>query len=89
MSHCLYRLAHFAFRRGRVVLAIWLVATIGATAVGVAIGGDTNDNFTISDTETRNAADVLSTELQAFSGGPSMIAFATTNGSANVTEPVA
>ena len=85
MSNYLYRLAHFAFRRRRLVLMIWLAAAIGAIALGVASGGKTNDNFTIPGTEAQNAANVLSTQLPAFSGGQSTIVFATTHGNAKVS----
>jgi putative drug exporter of the RND superfamily len=85
MSNYLYRLAHLAFRRRRLVLMIWLAAAIGAIALGVASGGKTNDSFTIPGTEAQNAANVLSTKLPAFSGGQSTIVFATTHGNATVS----
>jgi RND superfamily putative drug exporter len=85
MSNYLYRLAHVAFRRRRLVLAIWLAAAIAAIALGVASGGKTNDSFTIPGTEAQNAANVLSTKLPAFSGGQSTIVFATTHGKATVS----
>src|SRR6266851_1880759 len=87
MSNYLYRLAHFAFRRRRLVLAVWLAAAIAAIALAQASGGKTNDNFTIPGTEAQNAADILTAQLPAFSGGQSTIVFATTNGSAKVTDP--
>ncbi len=87
MSTYLYRLAHFAFRRRRLVLAIWLIAAIAAIAVAQASGGKTNDNFTIPGTEAQNASNVLAAKLPAFSGGQSTIVFATTNGSGKVTDP--
>src|SRR6266852_8690617 len=89
MSNYLYRLAHFAFRRRRLVLAVWLVAAIAAIAIAMVSGGKTNDNFTIPGTEAQNAANVLTARLPAFSGGQSTIVFATTNGSAKVTDPAA
>ena len=89
MSNYLYRLAHFAFRRRRLVLAVWLVAAIAAIALAQASGGKTNDNFTIPGTESQNAATVLSAKLPAFSGGQSTIVFATTGGTAKVTDPAA
>ena len=89
MSSYLYRLARFAFRRRRLVLAAWLVAAIAAIAIAVASGGKTNDNFTIPGTEAQNAAQVLAARLPAFSGGQSTIVFATTGGSAKVTDPAA
>lgn len=87
MSSYLYRLAHFAFRRRRMVLAIWLVAAVAAIALAQASGGKTNDNFTIPGTEAQNASDVLSAKLPAFSGGQSTIVFATTGGARKVTDP--
>jgi RND superfamily putative drug exporter len=87
MSNYLYRLARFAFRRRRLVLAVWLAAAIAAIAIAQASGGKTNDTFTIPGTEAQNAADVLSARLPAFSGGQSTIVFATANGSAKVTDP--
>ena len=88
MSTYLYRLAHFAFRRRRLVLAIWLLAAIAAISVAQLSGGKTNDTFTIPGTEAQNAASVLTTKLPAFSGGQSTIVFATA-GSTKVTDPAA
>src|SRR5262249_59213675 len=89
MSHFLHRLALFAFRRRRLVLAAWLAAAIGAIAIAQLSGGKTNDNFTIPGTEAQHASDVLSAKLPAFSGGQTTIVFATTNGSGKVTDPAA
>jgi RND superfamily putative drug exporter len=89
MSSCLYRLARFAFRRRRLVLAVWLLAAIAAIAVAQLSGGKTNDTFTIPGTEAQNAANVLTAKLPAFSGGQSTIVFATAGGHAKVTDPAA
>ena len=89
MSNYLYRLARFALRRRRLVLAVWLAAAIAAIAIAQASGGKTNDTFTIPGTEAQNAAAVLSSRLPAFSGGQTTIVFATTNGTAKVTDPAA
>jgi RND superfamily putative drug exporter len=86
MSNYLYRLARFAFRRRRLVLAAWLLAAIAAIAVAQLSGGKTNDTFTIPGTEAQNAAAVLQAKLPAFSGGQSTIVFAA-NGAAKVTDP--
>jgi RND superfamily putative drug exporter len=85
VSIYLYRLAHLAFRRRRIVLALWLLAAIGAIFAAQASGGKTNDNFTIPGTEAQNASDVLTAKLPAFSGGQSTIVFAT-HGTAKVTD---
>ena len=87
MSNYLYRLAQFAFRRRRLVLLVWLAAAVAAIALAQASGGKTNDNFTIPGTEAQTAANVLTDQLPAFSGGQSTIVFATTGGSAKVTDP--
>ena len=89
MSNYLYRIAHFAFRRRRLVLAVWLATAIAAIALALASGGKTNDTFTIPGTEAQNAAAVLTAKLPAFSGGQTTIVFATTHGAAKVTDPAA
>ncbi len=86
MSTYLYRLAQFAFRRRRLVLALWLAAAVAAIAIAQASGGKTNDNFTIPGTESQNASNVLKAKLPAFGGGQTTIVFAT-HGSAEVTDP--
>ena len=88
MSNYLYRIARFAFRRRRLVLAAWLAAAIAAIVVAQASGGKTNDTFTIPGTEAQNAAAVLMAKLPAFSGGQSTIVFAT-HGTEKVTDPAA
>src|ERR1700681_475768 len=89
MSRYLYRLARFAFRRRRLVLAVWLTAAVAAIVIAQASGGKTKDAFTIPGTEAQNASNVLAAKLPAFSGGQSTIVFATANGSGKVTDPTA
>jgi putative drug exporter of the RND superfamily len=88
MSTYLYRLARFAFRRRRLVVAIWVAAAIAAIALAQASGGKTNDTFTIPGTESQDAANLLTERLPAFSGGQTTIVFAT-HGSAKITDPAA
>src|ERR1700690_839352 len=77
MSTYLYRLAHFAFRRRRLVLALWLLVAIAAISLAQLSGGKTNDTFSIPGTEAQNAAAVRTTRLPAFSGGSTTIVFDT------------
>ena len=88
MSTFLYRLARFAYRRRRLVLGAWVAAAIAAIAIATASGGKTNDTFTIPGTEAQNAANILTAQLPAFSGGQSTIVFATAGGHGKVTNPV-
>ncbi len=89
MSNYLYRLARFAFRRRRLVLAVWLTAAVAAIAIAIASGGKTNDTFTIPGTEAQNAAAVLTAKLPAFSGGQTTIVFAASHGTEKITDPAA
>ncbi len=50
MSSYLFRLAHLAFRRRRLVLAIWLAGAIAAIVIGQASGGKINDSSQWQDT---------------------------------------
>src|ERR1700749_541470 len=77
VSPYLYRLARLAYRRRRIVLAVWLLLAIGAIVIAQASGGKTNDNFTIPGTEAQNASNVLKAKLPAFSGGQTTVVFAT------------
>jgi putative drug exporter of the RND superfamily len=86
MSQYLYRLARFAFRRRRLVLAVWLVAAIAAIALGVGSGGQTNDTLTIPGTEAQHTTSVLTSKLPAYSGGQTTIVFGAGNG-AKLTSP--
>jgi hypothetical protein len=47
MSTYLYRLAHLAFQRRRLVRAIWLVAGIAANAIAWQAAEGPNDTSTI------------------------------------------
>jgi RND superfamily putative drug exporter len=85
MSTYLYRLSRFCFARRRWVLALWLVAAIGAIAVAQLSGGKTNDDFTIPGTESQNVSDLLKAKLPAFSGGQTQVVIAA-SGSVTLTD---
>jgi len=86
VSQYLYRFARFAFRRRRLVLAVWLVAVIAAIALAVGSGSKTNDTLTIPGAEAQNATSVLTAKLPAYCGGQTTIVFAAANG-AKLTSP--
>ncbi|MDW5594725.1 MMPL family transporter [Conexibacter stalactiti] len=76
MATTLYRLGRAAFRRRRMVLAIWLVL-FGLLAVGAGtLSGETNDRFSIPGTESQQAIDLLSERLPAANGASGRIVFA-------------
>jgi RND superfamily putative drug exporter len=84
MSTYLYRLAQWAMRRRRWVLAAWLVIAVGAIVIATASGGKTNDSFTIPGTEAQNAQNLLNAKVPAVSGGQMQVVFdAPTGGNLN------
>ncbi|MFD5074684.1 MMPL family transporter [Streptomyces sp. NPDC058371] len=86
MSVYLFRLARWAFRRRRTVLAVWILAAAVAITLSVVGGGKTDNTFTVPGTESQQATNVLKKKLPALSGGQTQIVFAT-HGSTKVTDP--
>ncbi|MFD3928754.1 MMPL family transporter [Streptomyces sp. NPDC058614] len=86
MSVYLYRLARWAFRRRRLVLALWILAAGTAITLSVVGGGKTDNTFTVPGTESQRATNLLKEKLPALSGGQTQIVFAT-SGSIKVTDP--
>ncbi len=76
MASALTRLGRVAFRRRRLVLAIWL-ALFGAAALGAAtLSGSTDDTFSIPGTESQQAIDLLQERLPEANGASGRIVFA-------------
>ncbi|MEV7341099.1 MMPL family transporter [Streptomyces sp. NPDC093544] len=86
MSVYLFRLARWAFRRRRLVLALWILAAGTAITLSVVGGGKTDDTFTVPGTESQRATNLLKEKLPALSGGQTQIVFAT-HGDTKVTDP--
>ncbi|MCX5562520.1 MMPL family transporter [Streptomyces sp. NBC_00038] len=86
MSVYLFRLARWAFRRRRLVLALWILAAGTAITLSVVGGGKTDNTFTVPGTESQQATNLLKEKLPALSGGQTQIVFAT-SGSIKVTDP--
>jgi RND superfamily putative drug exporter len=86
MSVYLFRLGRFAHRRRRAVLAGWLLVLVAVVAISVGAGGKENDSFSVPNTESQNALNVLQEKLPAFSGGQTQVVFAAAAGS-KVTDP--
>lgn len=86
MSVYLFRLARWAFRRRRLVLALWVLAAGTAITLSAVGGGKTDNTFTVPGTESQQATNLLKEKLPALSGGQTQIVFAT-SGSIKVTDP--
>ncbi len=80
MATALYRLGRAAFRRRRLVLAIWLVLFAGMGVAAGTLSGPTNDRFSIPGTESQQAVDLLSERLPQANGASGRIVFAAPEG---------
>lgn len=80
MATALYRLGRAAFRRRRLVLAIWLVLFAGMGVAAGTLSGPTNDRFSIPGTESQQAIDLLSERLPQANGASGRIVFAAPEG---------
>ncbi|MDO8212640.1 MMPL family transporter [Conexibacter sp. CPCC 206217] len=86
MATALYRLGRTAFRRRRLVLAIWLVLFAGIGVAAGTLSGDTNDRFSIPGTESQQAIDLLAQRLPQANGASGRIVFAVPQGE-RLTDP--
>jgi putative drug exporter of the RND superfamily len=76
----LRRLAAWSYRRRRRVLVLWIVALIGISAVGSSIGSSFSQGFSLSDTESQRAADLLQSRFPARAGDEGQVVFANHRG---------
>jgi RND superfamily putative drug exporter len=75
----LTRLAAFCYTRRRFVLTAWIVALIGVSVLGKAVGGDLLKTFTLPGTESQRAFDVLKDDF-ARKGDTGDLVFQARNG---------
>ena len=75
MSRFLYRLGRTCVTRRWLVLAVWLLAAVGASLVGRLSGGKTQDVFEIPGVESQRAVDVLTERFPAASGTSAQVVF--------------
>jgi RND superfamily putative drug exporter len=80
MATQLHRLGGFAFRRRRLVLAVWLLVVIAMGVGSVALKGTTSGTFTIPGTESQKAINLLAERLPAASGASGRVIFAAADG---------
>ena len=75
-SFPMQRLAHFAYRRRRSVVAFWVVALIAAVVLGNMVGGSYSQSFSLSGAESQRATELLQSRFPARSGDEGQIVFA-------------
>ena len=59
MATLLYRLGRFAYRRAALVIIVWVAALAAALGIGLSLGGQTDESFSIPGTESQEALDQL------------------------------
>ncbi len=80
MTGVLYAVARFCARRRYVVLAVWLLVTIGLVAMAHRVGDNTNDNLTLPGTNSQRATDTLSKSFPDQANGTSPIVLHVSSG---------
>jgi putative drug exporter of the RND superfamily len=90
MASLLARIARAAFRRRRLVLALWLVAVAATISCMAAFGGmgKINQTFTVPGSQSQQALDRMQQEFPAASGTSAQIVFTVPSGQ-RVTGPTA
>jgi RND superfamily putative drug exporter len=76
----LQRMAHFAYQRRRLVLALWIVALIGVNVIGSSIGSSFSQSFSLPGTESQRAVDLLQARFPARAGDSGQIVFSSPGG---------
>jgi RND superfamily putative drug exporter len=81
----LQRLAHFSYRKRRLVLLLWIVALLGVAALGSSVGGSYSQSFSLPGTESQKANDLLQARFPAKAGDSGQIVFSDPSGVRNPT----
>jgi RND superfamily putative drug exporter len=81
MSSYLYRLGHWAVRRRRLVLALWIGLLVGMGVLSQAVKEDTSDAFNVPGTESQRALDLLDEKFPGAGGATARLVFAAPEGS--------
>ena len=79
----LRRLASWCHRRRRIVLLLWLIALVGVTLAGSAVGSRYSQGSEIAGTESQQASDLLKARFTAKAGDEGQVVFADRRGVAD------
>jgi putative drug exporter of the RND superfamily len=73
MTGVLYGIAQFCIRRRRIVVVVWLIATIALVVVSHRLGDNTNDNLSLPGTDSQRATQALEKSFPDQANGSSPI----------------
>ena len=76
----LQRLAAWCYRRRRSVVVLWIVALVAVSVIGSNVGSTFSQGFSLNDTESARAAQLLATRFPARAGDEGQIVFAHAGG---------
>src|SRR5689334_24949178 len=79
----LQAVASWCYRRRRLVVVFWIVALVGVSVIGSNVGSTYSQGFSLKDTESQRAADLLASRFPARAGDEGQIVFAPTGRVAN------
>src|SRR4029077_9818028 len=72
----LQRLAAWCYRRRRSVVVLWIVALVAVSVIGSNVGSTFSQGFSLTDTESARAAQLLETRFPPRAGDEGQIVFA-------------
>jgi putative drug exporter of the RND superfamily len=75
MSSFLYRLGRGAARRRWLTLGVWIAAVVAIFTIGSALGGSLTDDFSLPDSESQRAYDLLAERFPSAAGTSADIVF--------------
>ncbi|MDH6135754.1 RND superfamily putative drug exporter [Kitasatospora sp. MAA4] len=75
MATLLYRLGHGAYRRRKLVLALWLAVLAALIACTAVFGGKLDDRFTVPGAESQTALDTLARTFPPAAGSSAQLVF--------------
>ena len=76
----LQALAAWCYRRRRLVVVLWIAAVVTIAALGSSAGSTFSQGFSLKDTESARAANLLQTRFSARAGDEGQIVFAHAGG---------
>ncbi|HEY5171491.1 MAG TPA: MMPL family transporter, partial [Acidimicrobiia bacterium] len=76
----LHRLAHWCYRRRRVVLAFWILLLLGSQVASSTVGGKSSMSFRLPASDSQRAVDLLAGRFPTQSGASGDVVIATPAG---------
>jgi RND superfamily putative drug exporter len=86
MATLLYRIGRFSYRHAWRVIGVWVLLLAGILGGGIALGGQTQESFSIPGTESQEALDRLEAVFPAVAGAAAQVVLVAPDGT-SVSDP--